>query len=61
MELMYYSYSRKPTGQEFFVPAQVLIGVKLLTAFSSVRIKIQQFDLFLCPVKITIVFYLELY
>ncbi len=26
----YYSYSRKPTGREFFVPARTLIAVKLL-------------------------------
>ncbi len=25
----YYSYSRKPTGREFFVPARTLIAVKL--------------------------------
>jgi hypothetical protein len=30
-EFWYYSYSRNHTGQEFFVPAQTLIAVKLLT------------------------------
>ncbi len=29
MEFLYYSYSRNPTGREFFVPARTL-GVKLL-------------------------------
>ncbi len=28
---LYYSYSRNPTGREFFVPAGTLIAVKLLT------------------------------
>ena len=27
---LYYSYRRNPTGLEIFVPAQILIGVKLL-------------------------------
>ena len=30
-EFSHYSYSRKATGQEFFVPTQTLIAVKLLT------------------------------
>ncbi len=29
-EFSYYSYSRKPTGREFFVPARTEIGLKLL-------------------------------
>jgi len=29
-DFWYYSYRRKSTGQELFVPAQTLIGVKLL-------------------------------
>ncbi len=30
MDFLYYSYCRNPTGREFFIPAQTLIGVKLL-------------------------------
>jgi hypothetical protein len=29
-EFLYYSYCRKSTGREFFVPARTLIAVKLL-------------------------------
>jgi hypothetical protein len=29
-KFLYYSYSRKPTGREFFVPARILIAVFLL-------------------------------
>jgi hypothetical protein len=28
---LYYSYSKNPTGWEFFVPARTLIAVKLLS------------------------------
>ena len=30
-DFLYYSYCRKRMGQEFFIPAQTLIGVKLLS------------------------------
>ncbi len=33
-EFLYYSYSRKPTGWEFFVPAGTKIMVKLLNGNS---------------------------
>ena len=35
MDFMYYSYCGKFTGWEFFVPAQTLIGVKLLITFPN--------------------------
>ena len=34
-KLLFYSYCRKSTGQEFFVSTRTLKGVKLLTAVSS--------------------------
>ena len=43
-----------------------MVGEKTLTEiiilyYSSVRIRSQQFDLFLCLLKMLIVFYLEMY
>jgi hypothetical protein len=35
MEFPYYSYSRKPTGREIFVPAQTLIAVFLLIGIKN--------------------------
>jgi hypothetical protein len=35
-EFLYYSYSRNPTGREFFVPAQTLIVVFLLNYLSYI-------------------------
>jgi hypothetical protein len=35
MDYSYYSYCKKSTGQEFFVPARTLIAVKLLTVIYS--------------------------
>ncbi len=43
MEFLYYSYCRKSTGWEFFVPARTLIDVKLLTAIWA-HICTQRFD-----------------
>ena len=38
---MYYSYSRKPTRWEFFVPAQTQIGVTLLMGIGVNPIKLK--------------------
>jgi len=38
MDYLYYSYCRKSTGREFFVPAQTLIVVKLFTNITSTTI-----------------------
>ena len=36
-EFLYYSYCRKSTGQEFFVPTRTLIAVKLLSESNTVN------------------------
>ena len=44
-EFLYYSYCRKPTGQEFFVPAQTKIVVKLLKIISCKSFFVSQHNI----------------
>ena len=57
---MYYSYSRKPTGWEFFVPARTLIAVKLLKEYCNVSstlvkqlgiVRVATVDLYVCQIS----------